>query len=108
MHKIEINYYKTSIGELLIGSFKDRLCLMDYRYRRMRSSVDKRIQNAFDADYIETSNDLIEQTKTEVDAYLNRARTQFDVPIQFAGSEFQKRVWEASLTHSLRRDALLR
>ncbi len=44
MNRIEIQYYKTKIGELILGSFEDKLCLLDFRYRRMRNTVDKRIK----------------------------------------------------------------
>ncbi|OYT10819.1 MAG: cysteine methyltransferase, partial [Bacteroidetes bacterium 4572_112] len=40
MKEINIQYYKTAIGELIIGSFEGELCLMDYRYRKQRNRVD--------------------------------------------------------------------
>lgn len=97
MRQIEIQYHKTSIGDLLIGSFQNRLCLLDYRYRRMRTTIDKRIQSTLQADYVEKTSDIIEQTKRELEEYLDRSRAQFSVPTVFAGSDFQKSVWEALL-----------
>lgn len=40
MNQINIQYYKTRIGDIILGSFDGRLCLLDYRYRRMRATVD--------------------------------------------------------------------
>ncbi|MGB0373125.1 MAG: methylated-DNA--[protein]-cysteine S-methyltransferase [Opitutales bacterium] len=97
MKQIEVQNYKTSIGELLIGSFEDQLCLMDYRYRRMRTTVDKRIQSTLQAEYVETDSQIIEETKKQLEEYLNKGRTQFDIPILFAGSDFQRSVWNALL-----------
>ena len=40
MNVINIQYCKTKIGELILGSFEGKLCLLDFRYRKMRKSVD--------------------------------------------------------------------
>ncbi|KHE91434.1 hypothetical protein S225a_07610 [Candidatus Brocadiaceae bacterium S225] len=32
MNQINIQYYKTTIGELISGSFDGRLCLLDYSF----------------------------------------------------------------------------
>ena len=40
MSHIHIQYFKTGIGEFILGSFEGQLCLLDYRYRKMRQAVD--------------------------------------------------------------------
>ena len=52
MNYINIQYYKTKIGELILGSFEDHLCLLDFRYRKMRISVDSRIKTGLKADFL--------------------------------------------------------
>lgn len=89
-----IDYYKTRLGELLLGSFEDRLVLSDWRYRRMRSSIDRRIKQGAGVDYAEGSSSAIEQAKIQLDEYFAGERQVFDVPIQFIGTDFQKDVWE--------------
>ena len=95
MKQINIQYYKTSVGELLLGSFEDKLCLLDYRYRKMRNAVDKRIQTAAKANYVERSNEVTETAKQQIDEYLAGNRTTFDIPLIMFGTDFQKRVWKA-------------
>ena len=97
MNDINIQYYKTKIGELLLGSFENKLCLMDYRYRRMRNSVDNRIQKSTNAHYVEKNNDVLETAKQQIDEYLNKGRTTFDLPLLMLGTEFQKSVWNGLL-----------
>ncbi len=92
---IKIEYFKTPFGELIIGSANDKLCLCDWRYRKMRSSIDKRIKDGIDADYFEESSDIITETKTQLTQYFNRERTEFDIPLLLIGSEFQVSVWNA-------------
>ena len=94
MNRIEIQYYKTKIGELILGSFEDKLCLLDFRYRRMRNTVDKRIKDGLNADFIEQENSVLKETKNQIDEYLIGNRKEFSVPILMVGSDFQKQVWQ--------------
>lgn len=97
MPTITTHYFKTPFGELLLGSFKDELCICDWRYRRMRSKVDARIQKGLDASYEEGSSDVIKETIVQLNAYAAGERKAFDLPLRMVGTEFQQRVWEALL-----------
>lgn len=97
MLSINIQYFPTSFGELILGSFNDELCLCDWRYRRMRNAVDARIQRGLDSGYVEGGSPVIETTKAQLNEYFAGTRTEFDVPLRFIGTDFQRRVWEALL-----------
>lgn len=71
MNQINIQYYKTKIGELILGSFEGKLCLLDFRYRKTRATIDNRIKKALNANYKECENDIIKKTKEELNEYLN-------------------------------------
>ncbi len=95
MNQIKIQYYKTKIGELILGSFENKLCLLDYRYRRMRIAVDKRLKDGLNAEFIEKDDQVLEKTRIQIDEYLNGERMEFDIPILTIGTGFQKTVWDA-------------
>ncbi len=97
MKSIEIQYYKTSIGELILGTFENKLCLLDFRYRKMREIVDNRIKKNFDAEFIEKDNSLLKKTRSQIDEYLSGSRQEFEIPIITVGTDFQKKVWAALL-----------
>ena len=97
MARIIIQPFRTGSGELLLGSFEDRLCLCDWRYRRMRSTVDARIQRGLNARYEEGSSPVIEATMVQLNEYFNGDRTVFDLPLRLVGTDFQQRVWKALL-----------
>ena len=97
MKFINIQYCKTKIGELILGSFEGKLCLLDFRYRKMRKSVDERIKKGLNAKFVENNTEIIEKTLAELDEYFHGNRKVFDVPLKMVGTDFQKRVWEALL-----------
>ena len=97
MTVICIQYHKTKIGELVLGSFEGNLCLLDFRYRKMRRVVDDRLKRGLKADFIEEESDIIEKTRTELDEYFQEKRQEFNIPIQMVGTDFQKSVWNALL-----------
>ncbi len=92
---IKIQYFKTPFGELILGSFQEKLCLADWRYRKMRSAIDNRIKKGLDADFIEETSDIIEKTKTQLTEYFKATRNSFDIDLLFVGTDFQKSVWNA-------------
>ena len=97
MTDICIQYHKTKIGELILGSFEGKLCLLDFNYRKMRNAVDDRIKKGLNADFIEEDSEIIEKTRTELNEYFKENRREFDVPIRMVGTDFQKSVWNALL-----------
>ncbi len=90
---INKSYHKTTIGELVIASFEGKICILDFRYRKMRNTVDNRIKKYLNADFVEREDSLIEEAKRQIDEYLQGKRKAFDIPIIMAGSDFQKQVW---------------
>jgi methylated-DNA-[protein]-cysteine S-methyltransferase len=94
MNQIHIQYYKTKIGELILGSFEDNLCMLDFRYRKMRSAVDKRIKERLNAGFIEKDDEVLLEIRKQIDEYLFGERREFEIPILMIGSDFQKQVWQ--------------
>lgn len=97
MPQIAIQYFSTSLGELVLGSFQDRICLCDWRYRKMRDAVDNRLLNTLQASFVEEEIPLIAQTKVELNEYLRGDRQIFTVPLLLVGTDFQQTVWQELL-----------
>ncbi len=94
---IHTAYFKSDYGELIIGSYEQQLCLCDWRYRKMRSSIDKRIQTGLQAEYVEEESAIIDETRKQLSAYFAGELSHFDLPLLMIGSDFQKQVWELLL-----------
>ena len=98
METILTQYYQSPYGELLLGSFGDKLCLCDWMLNeKRRVTVDKRIRQVLHADYEEGTSEVIARAIIQLDEYFARKRTAFDMPLLLAGTDFQKTVWQELL-----------
>ena len=94
MDKIKIQYFKSPVGEILLGSYQDKLCIADWRYRKMRDNIDTRIQKALNTTYREESSEVITQTIKQLNEYFDFKKKVFDIPLLLVGTDFQKKVWQ--------------
>lgn len=94
MKFIEIQYYKSPFGELILGSYDEQLCICDWRYRKMRSAIDKRITSKLQAQYLEKDNVVLQMVRNQLEQYFNSERRDFDLPLLFVGTDFQQKVWQ--------------
>jgi len=97
MSHILISTYKSIAGELIIGSYDNKLCMCDWRYRKMRSAIDNRIKSELKAEFADGSSEIITETIVQLDNYFAGTLKEFDLPLHFIGTDFQKQVWNALL-----------
>ena len=94
MKNISIVCYKSPVGEILLGSYEGKLCMADWKYRRMRTTIDNRLQKGLNAKYVEQHSEVIEKTIVQMQEYFKGRRKTFDIPLLMVGTDFQKSVWE--------------
>jgi len=63
----------------------------------MREAVDNRIKKGLNAEYLEQDDEVLQQTRQQLDEYLSAQRKAFDIPLLTVGTDFQKSVWQALL-----------
>lgn len=93
-NKIIIRTYSSPYGELILGSYRNELCICDWKYRKMRQAIDKRISTALEAEFSEGKSEVIEDTIVQLKEYFAQKREKFDIPLRLLGTDFQKKVWE--------------
>lgn len=93
MDVIKTKCYKTPCGELKLGSFGDKLCLCDWQVEKHRGLVDRRLQRILKAGFEEGGSEVIDRAMAQLDEYFAGKRQEFDVPLLFVGTDFQKAVW---------------
>lgn len=91
---ILVREYKSPVGSLLLGSYNDQICLCDWKYRKMRDSIDRRIQKFLNTKYVEGNSTAIDKCEKQLNEYFEKKRAIFDIPLLPAGSDFQIAVWD--------------
>ena len=95
MDVVSICYFPTPFGELIMGSYGNKLCLCDWRYRKMRSEIDFRITSGLQATFLRAETDVIALAMIQLNEYFTGNRKTFDIPLLFVGTDFQQMVWNA-------------
>ena len=94
---IQIQYYQSPCGELILGAYREKLCLCDWKIEERRIIIDRRIQKELQASYKEGISEVITRTIGQLDEYFAGRRTTFDIPLLLVGTDFQKTVWNELL-----------
>lgn len=94
---IKTKRYESPCGALILGSLGDKLCLCDWLVEKRRGHVDRRLERVLKAEFEEGASDVIEAASAQLDEFFARRRKEFDVPLLFAGTDFQKKVWNELL-----------
>lgn len=94
MELIKTTRYHSPVGEMVIGSFGNNICLCDWICQQKNHYIDPRICRHLNAPYQEDSSEIIQLTIAQLREYFNGIRQQFSIPIIFTGSHFQRTVWE--------------
>lgn len=98
MNRINTQRHQCEIGELLLGSFDGRLCLIEFGDTGTRGAVDDRIRKKLDAEFVQHDHGILEKTRRQLDEYFRGRRREFDIPLLTVGTGFQKRVWKALMS----------
>ena len=94
---IIINHFVFPCGEMILGSYDGKLCLCDWADGRRRASIDQRLQRILNANFVESSSDVIEMARQQLNEYFFNQRHEFYIPLLFVGTDFQKKVWNELL-----------
>lgn len=105
---IQVQHYYSPCGDLILGSYGNELCLCNWVIEKHQGRVDKRLQSLLNADYAIHASDITQEAARQLDEYFGRKRTTFDIPLLFAGTDFQKKCMACVVGNTLWTDAFLR
>lgn len=63
----------------------------------MRAAVDNRIKSGLQAEYMEKSSIVIDESIAQLEEYFQGGRSSFNIPLEMVGTDFQKKVWKELL-----------
>lgn len=98
MNEIIYKDYPSPFGVLILGEMNGEICLCDWKFRKMRNSINNRIEKFVGANEWKKGNTVaLQKIENWLDDYFDGKS-----PLPFSnflmiGTEFQKRVWESLL-----------
>ncbi|MBD5371501.1 MAG: methylated-DNA--[protein]-cysteine S-methyltransferase [Bacteroides sp.] len=105
MNRISIRKYPSECGVLVLGAFRGRLCLCDWKASERYRREAERLARALDAEIVETEAteegcagaeaEILEQAAQELDRYFAGKCVRFETPLLLTGTDFQIQVREA-------------
>lgn len=86
--------YSSPAGELVLGSFGERLCMCRWACELHPGRVESRLRLHLGADIREGTSEVIEKATVQLNEYFNGLRKAFDIPLRMPGTPFQQQVWD--------------
>ena len=97
IHTINLQYYHSPCGELVLASVGEELCLCDWTNNPCAERNMRRLVSSLNAELkIETS-PVLSETQRQLNGYFAGNRKTFCVPLHPVGTDFRLRVWNALL-----------
>jgi len=97
MAYITTRLYPSPYGNLVLGSFDNKLCLCNWQNKKNKVAVNNRLLRHLNAEFIEGDSPVLMQTISQLDDYFSNKRTTFELPLLMAGTDFQEQVWQTLL-----------
>lgn len=92
---ILITRLTTPLGPMFACATENGICLLEFTDRRMLETEFADLQKRLDAVILAGENDHSRQLRRELKEYFEGKRSEFEVPMETPGTEFQNKVWNA-------------
>ncbi len=94
---ITVTWVESPLGPLIAGATEKKLVLLEYTDRRMLDAQFVTLRRIFKRPIVPGDNAVLGQLRRQLAEYFEGRLKKFTVPLEFPGSEFQRRTWEALL-----------
>lgn len=84
----------TPLGPMLAGAREEGICLLEFADRSMLETQFERLRQRFACGIVPGSSPHIDRLEEELREYFQGARTEFEVPLLYPGTDFQVACWE--------------
>lgn len=94
---ITVTWIESPLGPLVAGATEKSLVLLEFTDRRMLEAQFRTLRQIFGRAMVPGENSVLTQLRGELQRYFSGSLRAFTVPLEFPGSEFQRRVWKGLL-----------
>lgn len=94
LHERQID---TPVGPMVAIASDEALCLLEFGDRRGLSGQRKSLAKRIPSEPVAGGNPLLDRVAAQLGEYFAGERRDFDLPLELAGSPFQREAWDALL-----------
>jgi len=98
LYPIVVRTVDSPLGPLLLGATERGVCLCEFAGRGGRERIEKRLLERHRRSVVDGDSAHIAALARQLGEYFAGKRRDFDLPLDLAGSPWQRRVWEGLLT----------
>ncbi len=95
---IHLDWLETPVGPLVAGATNDTVCLLEFSDRRMLEAQLQTLKRRFQTTLVPGTNRVLRTLRKQLAEYFAGKRSDFDLPLDYRGTPFQEKVWQALLT----------
>ncbi|MFK7731042.1 MAG: bifunctional transcriptional activator/DNA repair enzyme AdaA [Pseudomonadales bacterium] len=92
---LKVKRLLSPLGPMFAAASDEGLCLLEFDDRKAMAQQLSRLQRVLDAQFVAGEHPIFDLLERQLIGYFKGELTQFSVPLQFAGTEFQKNAWQA-------------
>jgi AraC family transcriptional regulator of adaptative response/methylated-DNA-[protein]-cysteine methyltransferase len=90
---VNMTYIETDLGLMIAGATEKGICMLQFADYKLIDLELRQLVSLFKAPLVQGSNPHFDTLRHQLEAYFKGERQVFDVPLDLAGTAFQKQVW---------------
>jgi len=96
--KVQLDWIETPVGPLLAGASATSVVLLEFSERAILEQQVETVRQRLNVDIVEGSSRLLQTLRQQLSEYFAGERHNFDLPLDYPGTQFQRSVWSTLLT----------
>ncbi|MDR3143199.1 MAG: methylated-DNA--[protein]-cysteine S-methyltransferase [Tannerellaceae bacterium] len=90
---VNITHIETDLGLMVVAATNKGICMFEFAdYKQLELEL-RQLNEAFNAPLVQGDSPHFNTLKEQIEQYFRGERRTFDIPLDLAGTEFQKQVW---------------
>lgn len=90
---VNITHIETELGLMVAGATEKGVCIFEFVDYKLIDLELRQLNKQFEAPLVQGDNPHFDTLRKQLDEYFKGKRTEFDIPLDLVGTEFQKTVW---------------
>lgn len=90
---VNVTYIETDLGLMVAAATEKGICMFEFSDYKLIDLEFRQLSEEFKAPLVQGENPHFDTLRKQLEEYFNGERKNFDISLDLAGTEFQKKVW---------------